>query len=652
AFAIAVDGAGNAYITGLTRSRDFPITHGAFRTQPSEFGSAFVAKLNAAGTALVYSTFLTVIPNGIAVDSEGNAYLTGEGSFAALAALGPFQNLGGSGANDVFVIKLNAAGAALVYSTLFGGNYKDEATAIAVDSTGNAYVTGSTTSTNFPTTPGAFRRTNQDPLRGQAFVTKLNASGTGMVYSTLLGGSSGAVASGIAVDTSGYAYVAGSTSSTDFPATPGAFQRIYGGGQSDVFVTKLDRDGSSLIFSTYIGGGGSDGAAGIAVDSQGSAYVTGSTASNTFPIANAMHRTNASGLAFKTDSGGAAWDVANNRLAADGVSALVVDPIATSTVYAATDRGVFKSTDSGTSWLPINQGLTGLDIRALAIDSRDTSILYAVPSSDQGLFRSTDGGASWRETSLTTGVFCVAADPVTPSIIYAGANGSKGAGVYQSTDGGNAWTLANIAAGFNTRSFVKLLAIDPKTTSTIYAGVTQGQFEIELYDPDSIVKSTDAGRTWRTRGLKGIILESLAIDPASPSTLYVAAAADGVFKSTDGGDTWTQSNEGLASAVAASLIIDSAVPSTLYAGTPGGVFKSTNNGANWSSTGLTNVLINSLAIDPSDHSRLYGAAELRRDAFVAKLNSSGSALVYSSYFGGHGDDDGHALAVDPSGSAC
>jgi len=365
-----------------------------------------------------------------------------------------------------------------------------------------------------------------------------------------------------------------------------------------------------------------------------------------------MHRTNASGLAFKTDSGGAAWDFANNRLAADGVSALVVDPIATSTVYAATDRGVFKSTDSGTSWLPINQGLTGLDIRALAIDSRDTSILYAVPSSDQGLFRSTDGGASWRETSLTTGVFCVAADPVTPSIIYAGANGSKGAGVYQSTDGGNAWTLANIAAGFNTRSFVKLLAIDPKTTSTIYAGVTQGQFEIELYDPDSIVKSTDAGRTWRTTGLKGITLESLAIDPASPSTLYVAAAADGVFKSTDGGDTWTQSNEGLASAVAASLIIDSAVPSTLYAGTPGGVFKSTNNGANWSSTGLTNVLINSLAIDPSDHSRLYGAAELRRDAFVAKLNSSGSALVYSSYFGGHGDDDGHALAVDPSGSAC
>jgi hypothetical protein len=566
-----------------------------------------------------------------------------------LATPGAFQTRLAGGDNDAFVTKLNAAGTALVYSTYLGGNGKDSAAAISVDSAGNAYVTGFTTSTDFPTSPGAFQRANRDALRGQAFVTKLNASGTALVYSTLLGGSSGAGASGIAVDSSGYAYVTGATSSTDFPTTPGAFQR---GGQSHVFVTKLDRDGSSLVYSTFIGGGGPDGAAGISVDSLGSAYVVGFTASNSFPTANALQRTNASGLAFKSYSGGAAWDVANNRLTADGVSALVVDPMVTSTIYAATNRGLFKSTDSGTSWLPSNEGLTALDLRALAIDPRNTSILYAVPSSDPGLFRSTDSGDSWRETSLTTGVFCVAVDPVTSSIIYAGANGSEGAGVYKSIDGGNTWTLANISAGFNARSFVKLLAIDPKNPSTIYAGVTQGQFEIELYNPDGIVKSTDGGRTWGTTGLKGITLESMSIDPENPSTIYVAAGDDGVRKSTDGGDTWNQSNQGLGSGAAASLIVDPAVPSIVYAGTPSGVFKSTNNGVSWSSTALTDVLINSLAIHPRDPTRLYAGAALRRDAFVTKLNPGGSALVYSSYLGGRRDDDGFAIAVDPSGSAC
>jgi hypothetical protein len=229
---------------------------------------------------LSYSTYLGGTSGeegfGIAVDSAGNAYVTGfTASTDFPTTTGAFQStLGGS---DTFVSKLNPTGTALVYSTYLGGTNNDVGYGIAVDGAGDAYVTGATQSTDFPTTPGAFQRSSGGG--GQdAFVTKLNPTGTALVYSTYLGGTGEDRGYGIAVDTAGNAYVTGWTYSTDFPITVGAFQ-TSGGAPEDAFVTKLNPTGTALVYSTYLGGSSYDFGQGIAVDTTGNAYVTGTTES-------------------------------------------------------------------------------------------------------------------------------------------------------------------------------------------------------------------------------------------------------------------------------------------------------------------------------------------------------------------------------------
>ena len=215
---------------------------------------------------LSYSTYLggTGLDQsyGIAVDAAGNAYVTGTTDSADFpTTTGAFQTTSGGG-YDAFVTKLNPTGTALVYSTYLGGTSVDFGEHIAVDRAGNAYVTGYTTSTNFPTTVGAFQTTSGGGY--DAFVTKLNPTGT-VVYSTYLGGSGDEIGWGIAVDTAGYAYVTGQTDSTDFPTTTGAFQTTSGGGY-DAFVTKLNPTGTALVYSTYLGGTLNDWGDDIAVD--------------------------------------------------------------------------------------------------------------------------------------------------------------------------------------------------------------------------------------------------------------------------------------------------------------------------------------------------------------------------------------------------
>ena len=662
ALGIAVDTAGCAYITGLTEGNDFPTTPGAFRTSFVNFRAVFLTKLNATGTGLIYSTFLESsdsfgpgIPEGITVDSSGNAYLTGYSSGSTYAT-GAQQIGPGGGDNDAFVMKLNATGTGIVYYTHLGGNGKDQGNCITVDSSGNAYVAGYTVSTNFPTTPNAFKAKHREPLIAEPFVAKLNSSGTALMYSTLLGGSG--VASGIAVDSSGQAYVAGTTSSTDFPTTPGAFQRIYGGGQTDVFITKLNGDGSSQVYSTLIGGGAQDDCAGISVDGSGNAYLVGSTTSNSFPVTNALQHTNASALAFKSDDGANTFAVTQNRLAADDVRSLVVDPATTSTIYAATDKGVFKTTDSGSTWRPANEGLTALDVRALAIDPKNSSALYAVgfanPRDESGgVLKTTDGGDSWRATSQTTGVYSLVIDPVTPSIIYAAGKTDKGGGVYKSTDGGNTWAFTRVTVVTqNPGSVVDFLEIDPKVTSNVYAaiGLRFGCAACDYGERDTIIKSTDAGGSWSLAALSAANVRSIKVDPQSPSTLYVATYQGGIFKSVDGGSNWMPVNEGLTSLGVLSLSIDPAHPSTLYAGSYG-LFKSTNGGGSWGITGIEDSPVSSVAIDLNNTSTLYATAALSRDAFIVKLNASGSALVYSTYFGGSSEEFGYGIAVDRSGAA-
>jgi hypothetical protein len=284
--AIAVDGSGNAYVTGLTYSTNFPVVAAP---QPTfgggSFGDAFVSKLNGTGNALAYSTYLggngEEDGRGIAVDAVGSAIvvgLTGSSNFPTVNALYPT----GAGIQDAFVTRLNAAGNALTYSTYLGGSGYDQANAVAVDASGNAYVIGHTDSTDFPIA-GAMRFWAGDY---DAFVSKLNATGSGLVYSTYLGGSGGDFGDAIAVDGTGNAYVAGHTASPDFP-TVDAVQTLSDP-LGDAFVGALNPAGSALVYSTYLGGDDTDAANGIALDRAGNAYVVGTAFSGNFPTLNPL----------------------------------------------------------------------------------------------------------------------------------------------------------------------------------------------------------------------------------------------------------------------------------------------------------------------------------------------------------------------------
>jgi hypothetical protein len=281
-YGIAVDSSGNAYVSGSTGAADFPTTAGAFDTSQNVPDDIFVAKLNPTGTALSYSTYLggSSYDYGysIAVDASGSAYLSGSTNSADFPTTAGAFDSTANGGRDAFVTKLNPTGSALSYSTYLGGR-GDEAGGIVVDASGSAYISGFTYSTDFPTTGGASDTTANGDADG--FVTKLNPTGSALSYSTYLGGSSFDSAA-IAIDGSGSAYVTGSTYSTDFPTTPGAFDTTANG-DDDAYVAKLNATASALTYSTYVGGAGYDSGGGIALDAGGSAYLTGSTESADFP---------------------------------------------------------------------------------------------------------------------------------------------------------------------------------------------------------------------------------------------------------------------------------------------------------------------------------------------------------------------------------
>lgn len=303
--AVAVDAEGNAYVTGGAGSYDFPVTSGAFQTERAGGGpDVFVMKLGPSGS-LIYSTFVGGESGWgdtgleIALDRDGSAVVTGRAESANYPTTpGAYKTrctsepnaIACDGFADAFVTKLNPSGTDLIFSTFLGGDEFDEwGHAVAVDRDGNAYVAGDTASDDFPTTPGAFDATA--PVGIAAFVTKLDSTGSRLVYSTVLAGSSSEAVLGIDVDEEGAAYVAGWTESTDFPTTAGSFDPRCGGleprsecDHTDGFVTKLHPSGASLVYSSYLGGYAYDEAHGLTVDAAGRAWVVGGTASSDFPL--------------------------------------------------------------------------------------------------------------------------------------------------------------------------------------------------------------------------------------------------------------------------------------------------------------------------------------------------------------------------------
>ena len=422
AYGLALDSAGEAYIVGQTASKDFPATPGAFQTTLPGTQSSFVAKLNSSGNGLAYATYLggysalsylcCDAAAAVAIDGVGSAYVAGVTYASGFPVTpGAVQNKIGSGlGSNAYVAKFNPSGSGLVYATFLGGSGQGEfsigpavilgdvATALVVDGSGNAYVTGYAHSADFPVTAGAFQTKNKAATTAgvdsaipgyNAFVTKINPSGSALVFSTYLGGSGVTIPNGVegtesvfgdqanalSVDSAGNVYVAGSAYSADFPVTAGAYQTKLQAAQPtqpldfskigyNAFVTKLNSTGTNLLFSTLVGGSGADRAHAMAIDRSGDSYIAGETTSLDFPVsAGALQpvnkaavtnhastaflaELNASGTAllYSTYLGGGGAINSVNQPVGDIAYGLALDPAANVYVAGTTWSADFPST--------------------------------------------------------------------------------------------------------------------------------------------------------------------------------------------------------------------------------------------------------------------------------------------------------------------
>ncbi|MDP9159568.1 MAG: SBBP repeat-containing protein [Acidobacteriota bacterium] len=360
--AIAVDSAGNAYVTGSTQSPNFP-TASPFQSAYHFNTDAFVTKLNPAGTAFIYSTYLggngLDTGFGIAADSSGNAYVTGGTTSTNFPTVSPIQTHGG-----IFLTKLNPTGTALLYSTYYGGTNSEQANAIAIDSAGDAYIAGQTASTDFPT-KSSFQSVSGGNY--DAFVAEFNPTGTATIYSTYLGGSGRDTGQGVAVDTLGNAYVTGQTFSTNFP-THSPLQATTSG--DSIFVTKLSPTGNTLVYSTYFGGNAGQIGNAIAIDPSNNAYVTGTTNSGNFPLKNAFQKTFGFAYVFKLNAAGNA--LIYSTYLSDAGTGIAADSAGNAYVTGYTTSTTFPTKN------PVQPALGGLnDAFLIVFNPTGTSLLYS-----------------------------------------------------------------------------------------------------------------------------------------------------------------------------------------------------------------------------------------------------------------------------------
>jgi hypothetical protein len=532
-----------------------------------------------------------------------------------------------------------------VYSSFLGGVSGENGLAIAADANGSAYITGTTNSTDFPTVGAMQTARSTAP---DSFIVKVSPNGTALVYSTYLGGNSSDTARAIAVDSQGNAYVAGTTFSTNFPTTVGSLQSSKDS-LGDGFVTKINPAGSALIYSTYLGGDDDENIFGLAVTPNGGATVAGVTFSSRF-TASTFPTPRGGSPAYKTIDHANNWAPSSAGLGAHSVEGFAIETGNSNNIYAATDAGLYKSVDAGVNWSRLGNGISAEPTHGVVIDPSNSSVVYA--ATDSGVYKSTNGGALFVQKSagiLAGFVDVLAIDPTTPATLYAG----NGVGLFKTTNGGDTWS--EVVYGPNIGSpVVTEIVIDPTNHTVVYVGTaSNGLFK------------TTSGNGWMSlnNGLlsANAAITAVAVDPLNPAVLYAAQAdVPNLLKTTNGGAMWTDASVtytvgGAKTYVQVnSLAIDPTSPNTLYAATfAGGLFKSTDGGANWtqSNSGLPRLYQNVVAIDPNNPATLFVGAIVAADSFVARLNPAGSGLDYLRNFGGSGEDYAYAIALDAGDNA-
>ncbi len=456
--AIAVDSAGNAYVVGTTASSDFP-TSGGFQTTLRGGADSFFLKLNATGNALSYSTYFggtngttNETAYAVAVDAGNIAYIAGATDSSNLPLRNPLDGTLG-GTFDAYIAKFDAtlSGApSLLYSTYLGGSTSggnESARGIAVDAVGNIYVTGHTSSGDFTTTAGAYDGTHSG--NNDAYVVKLNAAGSALLYSSFLGaGTVGASEFGYAIDLDGSnnIYITGYTRDSAFPTTIGAYDTTHNG-SDDAFVAKFDPSqfgAPSLVYSTFVGGSGSDRAYGIAVDSSGQAIVTGSTASANFPTTGdalqgalsgstdafvTVLNPTGSGLTYQSYLGGAGSET-GSAVALDVSNAVFLTGQTSSGDFPATPGAYQTTNGGGTDGFVVK--VTGVSGNQAPVNSApsgqytplNTSLVFSPGNGNQISISDVDAGASAIEVTLTVANGTLTLGGTAGLTFTGGANGS------------------------------------------------------------------------------------------------------------------------------------------------------------------------------------------------------------------------------------
>jgi hypothetical protein len=407
-YGIALDDSYNIFVVGSTKSNDFYTTGGAYDDSLNGIIDAFVTELSASGSTAVYSTYLGGnsydYGHDIAIDNSGQPYVTGRTHSIDFPITFDTYDDSLDGDSDIFVTKINLADTNLTYSTYLGGSSTEGElhwTEIAVDSEGNAYVTGQTSSDNFPSTTEAY----DDSLTGSndGFVVKFNSTGSNLHYATYLGGSYTDYCRAIAVDIDGFAYITGETWSDDFPTTPDAIDDSTSGG-SDVFVVKLNQAGSDLCYSTYLGGSANESGYDIAVNDYNTIYLTGETNSSDFPTTFGVFDTTFNGnwdcFAIKIDLNHPPLATVFRPNGGESIGYRIVNPDTIKWNATDPDPGdssllvidIDYSADAGISWsiIDTNQGNDGTYLWDISRLPSTTNYLIRITATDTSDLSSSD----------------------------------------------------------------------------------------------------------------------------------------------------------------------------------------------------------------------------------------------------------------------